>query len=78
MKRQLFLRSCLAAAAVLATPFSLLAKTIRKYREDKGFLVTAGASRSGKAISVMEGDIFTTKVMQKTPTAMSTSLNQFV
>jgi mannose-6-phosphate isomerase-like protein (cupin superfamily) len=62
MKRNTFLHTFLAATTFVAVPFHLLAKNIRKFREDKGFKVEAGKDRSGKAIALFEGDTFTCKV----------------
>jgi mannose-6-phosphate isomerase-like protein (cupin superfamily) len=65
MKRINFLRACLATGAFLASPFHLLAKSIEKFRVEKGFKVDAGKDRFSKSISLLEGDIFSTKVSTK-------------
>ena len=65
MKRDSFLKSCVAAGALLSTPFKLIAKTLQKYRVENGFKVDAGKDRLGKSISLFEGDTFTCKVASK-------------
>ena len=65
MKRQVFLQSCLAAGAVLAAPIKLMARTAGRLRTSAGFIVSSGKDRSGKPISIMEGDTFYTKVSSK-------------
>lgn len=62
MKRTSFLRTCLSVGAALTLPVRLLAETVRKLRVGKGFKVGAGNDRSDKAISLLEGDTFMTKV----------------
>ncbi|MHA4810454.1 cupin domain-containing protein [Flavitalea flava] len=62
MKRNLFLKISLAAAASLAAPFAGMAKYNRKKRGDKGIKVDSGKDRFGKPISLFEGDTFYTKV----------------
>src|ERR1700749_3720336 len=65
MKRNNFLKSCIAVGVFVATPFSILAERIRNFREDKGFKVDAGKDRSEKELSLLEGDTFYTKVSTK-------------
>lgn len=65
MKRNTFLRTCLAAAAMLSAQLHLLAKAKFKNRLDKGFRVPAGKDRFEKPISLFEGDTFFTKVSTK-------------
>jgi mannose-6-phosphate isomerase-like protein (cupin superfamily) len=62
MKRNLFLKSCLAVGATAAVPFNLLANKLSRLRVNAGFMVEAAKSRSGKPITLLEGDTFTTKV----------------
>ena len=62
MKRTNFLRTCLSAGAALTLPVRLLAGTVRRFRVGKGFKVDAGKDRSDKALSLLEGDTFMTKV----------------
>ncbi|MBC8151508.1 MAG: cupin domain-containing protein, partial [Bacteroidetes bacterium] len=65
MKRNTFLQACLTMGAFLASPFTLLAETVRKFRVDKGFMVNAGKDRFDKSISLLEGDTFSTKISTK-------------
>lgn len=62
MERKSFLKSCLAVGAFIATPISLVAKSISKFRVNAGFMVDTGKSRTGKSITLFEGDTFLTKV----------------
>src|SRR4051812_43209135 len=62
MKRDSFLKTFLAISSFIYFPLDALAKSIKKFREDKGFKVDAGKDRLGKAISLFEGDTFTSKV----------------
>ncbi|KIC91649.1 cupin domain-containing protein [Flavihumibacter sp. ZG627] len=64
MNRNTFLNACLSAGAFLAAPFTLLAE-IKKKRVDKGIRVLAGKDRFDKPQSLMEGDVFYTKVSSK-------------
>lgn len=64
MNRNSFLNACLSAGAFLAAPFTLLAE-IKKGRVDKGIRVLAGKDRFDKPQSLMEGDVFYTKVSSK-------------
>lgn len=65
MKRNNFLKACLASGAFFALPFNLVAKTVRKYRVEKGFKVDSGKDRFDKSIALFEGDTFSTKVSTK-------------
>src|SRR6187455_15896 len=62
MKRNSFLKFCLAAGTLLTATVSVLAKSYHKERIDKGLLVQAGKDRFDKPISLFQGDIFHTKV----------------
>jgi mannose-6-phosphate isomerase-like protein (cupin superfamily) len=42
-----------------------MAKSVQKYRVEKGFKVEAGKDRLGKSISLFEGDTFSCKVASK-------------
>ncbi|MEP6735146.1 MAG: cupin domain-containing protein [Chryseolinea sp.] len=65
MKRNGFVRSCLAVGALIAVPFNMLASAVKNFREDKGFKVGSGKDRFEKEISLLEGDTFYTKVSTK-------------
>jgi mannose-6-phosphate isomerase-like protein (cupin superfamily) len=65
MKRDTFLKTCVAAGALMSAPFKLMAKAVQKYRVEKGFKVDAGKDRLGKSISLFEGDTFSCKVASK-------------
>ncbi|MEO7489303.1 MAG: cupin domain-containing protein [Ferruginibacter sp.] len=65
MKRQNFIKSFLAGGPFIFSPFYLIAKSIRKYREGNGFKVDSGKGRFDKKISLFEGDTFFTKVSPK-------------
>lgn len=65
MKRNLFLKACVAAGTLVALPFDLLAKSVKKYRVEGGFKVDSGKDRFDKSISLLEGDVFSTKVSTK-------------
>lgn len=68
MKRSNFLKLLMAAASGLSVPFASFAGRRAKAtgssgeRPDKGFFVAAGKDRSGKSISLFEGDTFYAKV----------------
>lgn len=62
MKRNLFVKIGLAAAASLTAPVAAIAKTNWKKRGNKAIKVGAGEDRFGKPISLFEGDTFYTKV----------------
>jgi mannose-6-phosphate isomerase-like protein (cupin superfamily) len=65
MQRNSFLKSCLAVGAIIATPITLIAKTLSTFRASAGFMVDAGKTRADKPITLMEGDTFYTKVSTK-------------
>lgn len=65
MKRTSFLRTCLSIGAVLTLPIRLLAERVRKFRVEKGFMVSAGKDRFSKPISLFQGDTFSTKISTK-------------
>jgi mannose-6-phosphate isomerase-like protein (cupin superfamily) len=62
MKRNNFLRLCLAAGSVLAAPFLSKAGSGLREKIKKGFKVGAGRDRFDQSISLLEGDTFFTKV----------------
>jgi mannose-6-phosphate isomerase-like protein (cupin superfamily) len=62
MKRNSFLKFCLAAGTLLAAPLSVLAKFRSNKRVDKVLFVQADKDRFGKPISLFQGDTFYTKV----------------
>lgn len=62
MNRIKFLNNCLAAGALLLSPFSSIARIGANKRIDKGLKVDAGKDRGNKPISLFEGDTFYTKV----------------
>ena len=62
MKRNKFLQMGIAAAAIVMMPFGAFAKTIKKFREGKGFKVDGGKDRVNKSISLFDGDTFDCKV----------------
>ncbi|RRB07307.1 cupin domain-containing protein [Larkinella rosea] len=65
MKRQTFLKTCSAAAALVTAPLELLARSIRKYRDGSGFMVGAGKDRFEKPLSLLQGDTFYTKISRQ-------------
>ncbi|HUC81884.1 MAG TPA: cupin domain-containing protein [Flavisolibacter sp.] len=62
MKRNSFLRTCMAAGVLLAAPLHSLANIKFRNRVDKGVRVAAGKDRFDKPIALFEGDTFYTKV----------------
>lgn len=62
MKRNTFLKFCLATGTLLTSTLSMLAKPKPTERIDKGLLVQAGKDRFDKPISLFQGDTFHTKV----------------
>lgn len=62
MQRNTFLKSCLAIGTLASVPFNLMAKGLSRFRVNSGFMVDATKSRSGKAVTLLEGDTFMTKV----------------
>lgn len=62
MKRNSFLKFCLAAGTLLAAPVTVFSKSRNNKRVDKGLLVEAGKDRFDKPISLFQGDTFYTKV----------------
>lgn len=65
MKRNSFLRTILSTTAMLSLPVVGWAKGMFKNRGAKGFKVAAGTDRFNESITLMEGDIFYTKVSSK-------------
>jgi len=65
MKRESFLKACLATTAALASPFTLIARAAERFRTSSTFMVGAGKDRSNKPITLLEGDTFYTKVSSK-------------
>ncbi len=59
------MKTCLAIATFLASPLLWAADTLKNYRVGKGFKVDAGKDRFDHAISLFDGDTFTTKVSTK-------------
>lgn len=59
------MKACLAAGTFVASPFNLIAKSIKNGRVNKGFKVDAGKDRFDKSISLLEGDTFSSKVSTK-------------
>ncbi|MET0636060.1 MAG: cupin domain-containing protein [Chitinophagaceae bacterium] len=64
MNRDKFLKVCLASVMFVYAPIKSTARLI-KARIDKGFLVKAGKDRFDNSISLLEGDIFYTKISAK-------------
>lgn len=62
MKRNSFLKFCLAAGTLLTATVSALSKSKQNERIDKGMLVRAGEDRFDKPISLFQGDTFYSKV----------------
>lgn len=62
MKRDSFLKLCLAAGTLITATVSVFAKYRHNKRIDKGLVVQAGKDRFGKPISLFQGDTFHTKV----------------
>jgi len=65
MKRNTFLKACLAAGTTLMSSLELLANCKSTNRVDKCLRVAAGKDRFEKPISLFEGDTFYTKVSGK-------------
>ena len=65
MKRNAFLRTCIAIGAMMIAPLGVLADRKFRKRVDKGIRVAAGKDRFEKPISLFEGDTFYTKVSTK-------------
>lgn len=65
MKRNVFLKKCLAVGTVFLSPFAALSKFSPKGRVEKGIRVDAGKDRFDKPISLFGGDTFYTKVSTK-------------
>jgi mannose-6-phosphate isomerase-like protein (cupin superfamily) len=64
MKRTTFIQRLTAVVMFIATPVVAITKTLSSGR-GKGFKVDAGKSRSGKNVSLFDGDTFFTKVSGK-------------
>ena len=64
MNRNSFLKTCLAAGTFFTAPFTAFSE-IKGRRIKKGIRVNAGKDRYEKPISLLEGDIFYTKVSTK-------------
>ncbi len=62
MQRNSFLKVCLAVGAVVAVPFTALAKLSLRKRIDKPLVVKAGKDRFDKPLPIFDGDTFFTKV----------------
>ena len=65
MKRNTFLRTCMAVGAGLTAPMNIFANWKRRNRVEKGIRVAAGKDRFEKPIALFEGDTFYTKVGTK-------------
>lgn len=65
MKRNSFIRGCVAVVALVSAPFVSIAKSIQQFREKQGFKVDAGRDRIEKSISLFEGDTFDCKIATK-------------
>ena len=62
MTRNSFMSLSLMLGSLLTAPFTLIAKSFGRKRVDKCIKVDAGKDRSGKPVSLFEGDTFYTKV----------------
>ncbi|MGZ3851875.1 MAG: cupin domain-containing protein [Flavisolibacter sp.] len=62
MKRNAFLKLCLAAGAIIPAPLSSFGRLTFLKRAGKGIKVDAGQDRVGKPMSLFEGDTFYTKI----------------
>lgn len=65
MKRNSFIRLCLAAGSLVTIPFAGFSKWKENNRNNKPFKVDTGKDRFDKAITLFEGDTFYTKVSTK-------------
>jgi mannose-6-phosphate isomerase-like protein (cupin superfamily) len=65
MERNYFLKSCFTIVAMATNPIAFISKKISEFRANGGFMVAAGGSRSDKAISLLEGDTFYSKISAK-------------
>src|SRR4051812_41366228 len=65
MKRNSFMKMCIAAGSVITLPFATYANRREGNRTAKPFKVDAGKDRGDKAITLFEGDTFFTKVSTK-------------
>jgi mannose-6-phosphate isomerase-like protein (cupin superfamily) len=65
MKRHKFLQTSIATATILFSPFTIFAKPIKKFREEKGFKVDTGKDRINKSINLFDGDTFDCKIATK-------------
>ena len=65
MKRNKFLQTSIATASILFSPFTIFAKAIKKFREEKGFKVDGGKDRINKSINLFDGDTFDCKIGTK-------------
>jgi mannose-6-phosphate isomerase-like protein (cupin superfamily) len=65
MKRTNFLQICLAAGAVAIAPFNAMARSVKKFMIDNGFMVASGKDRNEKSLSLFDGDTFDCKVATK-------------
>jgi mannose-6-phosphate isomerase-like protein (cupin superfamily) len=62
MKRNHFLKGCIAVSTFISMPFLSLAKSISRLRADKAIKVEAGEDRFDKVTSLFDGDKFFCKV----------------
>ena len=62
MKRNAFLKTCLAAGSILSVPLAAFGRLTYKSRVNKAIKVDAGKDRFSKPISLFEGDTFYTKI----------------
>ncbi|HMF73901.1 MAG TPA: cupin domain-containing protein [Flavitalea sp.] len=65
MKRNSFLKVCLSTVAWISSPFTMVAKSTKRFRIKNAFKVDAGKDRNNKSISLFEGDTFDCKVSTK-------------
>lgn len=62
MKRQTFLQALYGTAVFILTSFSGFGKTLLEARSKIGFKVDAHKDRFQKPVTLMEGDVFSTKI----------------
>lgn len=65
MQRKRFIQTCLATGAFMMSPITMMARSIKKFRDGNGFLVSAGKDRFDKPITLLQGDTFFTKISTK-------------
>lgn len=65
MRRNIFVKACLSAGALMSGSVSLIAKTVSAFRTINGFKISNGKDRYDRNLAPFDGDTIFTKISPK-------------